>query len=90
MEMTKLAISEARKELNTLPKRLEKEHDAIEVTQNGKSVMAIMDWDFFETVMESLEILSDDKLLAQVKLGVKEIEAGKGIAWEKAKKELRH
>lgn len=88
--MTKLAISEARKELNTLPKRLEKEHDAIEVTQNGKSVMAIMDWDFFETVMESLEILSDDKLLAQVKLGVKEIEAGKGIAWEKAKKELRH
>lgn len=88
--MTKLAISEARKELNTLPKRLEKEHDAIEITQNGKSVMAIMDWDFFETVMESLEILSDDKLLARVKLGVKEIEAGKGIAWEKAKKELRH
>lgn len=86
--MTTLAISEARKELNHLPKRLEKEHNAIGITQNGKPVMAIMDWDFYETIMESLEILGDDALLAKMKKGLLEINAGKGINWETAKKAL--
>lgn len=86
--MTTLAISEARKELNHLPKRLEREHEAIGITQNGKPVMAIMDWDFYETIMESLEILGDNALLGKVKKGLQEINAGKGIDWETAKKAL--
>lgn len=86
--MTTLAISEARKELNHLHKRLEREHEAIGITQNGKPIMAIMDWDFYETIMESLEVLGDENLLARIKQGLQEINAGKGIKWETAKKAL--
>jgi hypothetical protein len=38
--------------------------------------------------METLEILGDEEMTAALHKGIEELSAGKGVAWEKAKREL--
>jgi hypothetical protein len=47
-----------------------------------------MPWELYEALIETLEILGDEELLATLRQGIKEAEAGEGIPWEHAKKEL--
>jgi hypothetical protein len=47
-----------------------------------------MPWDLYESIAETLEIMGDDELMTALRQGIKEIQAGKGVSWEKAKREL--
>ena len=58
------------------------------MTRRGKPVLAVMPWELYEALIETLEILGDEELLAALRQGIKEAEAGEGIPWEQAKKEL--
>ncbi len=42
----------------------------------------------YDSWKETIEILSDPKLMKSIKQGEKEIDEGKGIPWEDVKKEL--
>ena len=85
-----MPIAEARNKLTTLPEELEQDPDvgAVTVTRHGKPVLAIMSWDLYETITETLEIMSDPVLMAAIRQSIKEIEAGQTISWEQAKQEL--
>lgn len=88
--MTKdIPITAARHELTSLPERLAKEEGAVAITRRGKPVLAIMPWELYESILETLEISGDQDLMAALRRGIKEIEDGKGIPWSKAKKHLR-
>jgi len=41
-----------------------------------------------ESLLETLEVLKDEELMAAFRQGVKELEEGKGRPWEDVKKEL--
>ncbi len=41
-----------------------------------------------QALQETLEILQDDELMAAFRQGVRDIEEGRVIPWEKVKKEL--
>jgi PHD/YefM family antitoxin component YafN of YafNO toxin-antitoxin module len=84
-----LPIIEARKKLTQLPEHLERHPGTLTVTRRGKPVLAVMHWDLYETIMETMEILGDAELMAQLKQSVKDIEAGRGIPWEQAKRRLQ-
>lgn len=84
-----IPITEARHELTSLPKRLAKSPGAITLTRRGKPVLAVMPWGFYESLMETMEIMGDEKLMSMLRRGIKEARRGKGIPWEKAKKDLR-
>jgi prevent-host-death family protein len=86
--MTHLSISEARNQLTRLAARLQVRNDAVEVTSRGKPVLAILPWALYESLMETMEIMADKDLMAQVREGIKEYKAGKGITLEAAKKRL--
>lgn len=87
--MTKtLPISEARQNLTTLVDRASRLMDQYIITVNGKSAAILMSTDEYESLMETNAILSDKGLMKAIKQGEKEIEEGKGILWEDAKKEL--
>lgn len=89
--MTKtMPIIEARKKLTTLPEDFEheKETDVIAVTRRGKPVLAVMPWELYETVAETLEVLGDENLMKDLRRSIKEMQEGKLIPWAKAKKEL--
>ncbi len=57
------------------------------VHRNGKPVI-MMSVAEFEGWQETLEIMSDKKLVASLRKADKELKEGKGILWEKAKKML--
>ncbi len=85
-----MPIIEARSNLTKIADKLEKhpENGVVAVTRRGKPVLALINWDLYESVMETLEITQDEELMSQLAQGIKEMEQGKGIPWEIAKKNL--
>ena len=83
-----IPITTARHELTSLPERLERDPGAVAITRRGKPVLAVMPWELYEALIETLEILGDPELMDALRQSIKEVEAGKGIPWEDAKREL--
>ncbi|MEO1430894.1 MAG: type II toxin-antitoxin system Phd/YefM family antitoxin [Cyanobacteria bacterium J06633_8] len=82
-----LTITEARQQLLNLPDDLK--DDAVIITRHGKPVMAALSFEKFESMMETLAILSDKKFSTQLKKSIQQAETGETIAWEEAKAKLR-
>ena len=82
-----MSIIEARKKLTAIPELFdrEKDMDAVAVTRRGKPVMAILPWDLYESLTETLEILGDEALMAELRESIADVKAGKVIPWDKAK-----
>ena len=82
---------EAREKLTKMPEDFEREPEsgAITVTRRGKPVLAVLSWDFYESLLETLEIGGDEKLLAALRRGIREVQAGKTVPWSQVKKRLR-
>ncbi|MEK6814522.1 MAG: type II toxin-antitoxin system Phd/YefM family antitoxin [Nitrospirota bacterium] len=85
-----MPIVEARKKLTSLPEEFEKEPetDAVAVTRRGKPVLALMSWDVYESLVETLEIMGDKDLMADLRRSIREVREGKTIPWERVKKDL--
>ena len=85
-----LPISRARNRLLKIAKDLNRhpEHGAVTLTNRGKAVLTVMSSDFYESLVETMEVMSDKKLMADLRKGIREIKQGKGIPWEKVKADL--
>lgn len=85
-----MGIIEARKHLTSLPEEFEKEPEmgAVAVTRRGRPVLAVLPWELYEAIIETLEVMGDEEQMAALRQGIKEIEEGKGIPWEEVKTEL--
>lgn len=87
--MTKtLAISEARNKLLEMPDELEGQSVVVAVSKHGRNVLAILPWEFYESLEETLEVLSDKELMGALKKSVAQIKRKKIIPWQKVKGEL--
>lgn len=86
MENT-LDISEARRQLGTLDKRL-KEDNVIVITRHNKSAFVTVDVDYYETLMETLEILADPEAVSLLQESLADIKAGRLHDHEDVKREL--
>ena len=51
-------------------------------------VLAIMPWEVYESLIETMEIMGDTELMAQLHNSIREIEEDRTISWEDAKAEL--
>ena len=82
---------EARQRLTHLPEELEHtaEGGAMTITRRGKPVLAVLSWDFYESLVETLEIAADEKLLASLRKAIKEVDSGKALPWSRVKKRLK-
>ncbi len=85
--MQKLTISEARNKFMKLPDETS-DNQIIAVTRRNKEVMAVMSWELYEGLLETIEIIGDQKLMANIKRGLKEIKAGKTYSIEESRKRL--
>lgn len=85
-----IPISKARSSLPALCKKLNNDEDseAVAITKKGKPVLALMNWEQYESIIETLEILGNKEQMAALRQGIKQAKAGKGISWESAKKAL--
>ncbi len=83
-----LSLSDARALLTQLPEKLAGGQGVVPLTRHGKPVLAIMTWDLFESMSETIEIMSDSELMDQIRNGLKEIKDGKTRSWDEVKTEL--
>lgn len=81
-------ISEIREAITRLPEQFDEAPEAVAITRHGKPVMAILPWDLYESIIETMEILGDAELMAAFRQGVKDISEGRVEPWEKVVKEL--
>jgi PHD/YefM family antitoxin component YafN of YafNO toxin-antitoxin module len=88
-----LSMVEARDQLTRLPEMFEqmlKQRDGmpvIEVTRRNKPVLAILPWELFESILETLEVLEDDEQMIALHQALREVSAGQGRSWKKLKQE---
>ena len=54
-----MSITEARKKLTQLPEELEGNAWAMPLTRHGMPVMALMSWELFEAITETMDIMGD-------------------------------
>ena len=83
-----LSMIDARKELTRLPRRLEHEAATVAVTRYGQPVLAIMTWEDYEALLETLEILGDDTAMAALRRSAQDVRQGRTILWREAKARL--
>src|SRR6266404_8768075 len=86
--MREIPIAKARDELACLPEPLTEKAATVAVTRRGKPVLAVMPWELYESIVETLEIMGDEELMASLRLAIREVAEGKTIPWEQVKKEL--
>lgn len=72
----KLTISEARERLTQLPDDLQ-DREAAVILRRGKPVLAVLPWELYETILETLEVMSDPETVASLRRGIADIEAGR-------------
>ncbi|MCI0389998.1 MAG: type II toxin-antitoxin system Phd/YefM family antitoxin [Acidobacteria bacterium] len=86
--LTQLPIIKARDRLTSLPEELAEKPGAIAVTRRGEPVLAILPWKLYESIVETLEILSDEELIGALRLSIKEVSEGKSVSWNWSKEQL--
>ena len=77
-----LPITEVKKDLLSLVKRIEKINESVTITRNGKPAAVLLSIDEYEGMLETLEILSDPKLLKSLRKSKKQFEEGKFVTHE--------
>ena len=81
-----LTITEARRQLLDLPSELNDE--PVIITKHGKPVMAALSFEQYESLLETLSILSDRSFANQLQESIAQAERGETISWEEAKAKL--
>lgn len=74
-----LPFSEVKAHLSALADRVEREHDRILVTRNGRPSFVLVSMDDLESLEESLGILRDEDLMASIRQSRKEASEGKRL-----------
>lgn len=87
--MTKtLPISEVRTKLPEIVDKTSKLMDQYVITVNGKPAAMLISLQEYDSMQETLDVLSDKKLMKVIKESEEDIKYGRVQDWEEVKKEL--
>ncbi|MEK7113157.1 MAG: type II toxin-antitoxin system Phd/YefM family antitoxin [Patescibacteria group bacterium] len=84
-----LPITQAREDLTNIVDRAKRLLEEYVITVNGVPAAVILSAAEYESWKETNEILADKELMHEIREAEKELKEGKGISWEKVKKDLR-
>jgi antitoxin YefM len=70
--MQKIPITEARNKFMKLPDQAAKDQ-ILAITRRNKEVMAVMSWELYEGLLETLEVLSDPELMKQLRTAIEDV-----------------
>jgi len=84
-----MSLAAVKAHFSEVADRVEKQQDRIVVTRNGRPAVVLISPDDLDSLEETLAILSDKRLLAKVRKGLAEANAGKGISLEQVVKSRR-
>lgn len=74
--METIPITEAKTRIAELADRVAREHDHFTITRNGRADVMLISVAEYESMLETLDLLSDDETLADLRQSRKDFEAG--------------
>lgn len=83
-----LSMTDARDQLTRLPDELAQSHETLTITRHGKPVLAVLPWELFEALLETLEVLGDPEMMAALRRSQQDIAAGRVKPLDQAFDEL--
>ena len=88
--MTKtMTVDEAKRNFHEVTAKIKsRKNIAFKIVEKKSPIMAILSWEEYQGLLETLEILSDKELMKAVRQSIRDEKAGKGIPWSEAKKQL--
>jgi len=87
--MTQLTITQARRGLLNLPERLARVPErAVTITRRGRPVLAVMPWEFYESIVETLDVLSDPEMMLALRQSNQDLKHGRRVSNAEANKRL--
>lgn len=87
--MTTISATQARKDLYDLIEKVALSGKRIGITNKGETKAILMSAEEVASWEATLDVMSDPELVKSIKQSEKDIKAGRVIAWEDVKKELR-
>lgn len=87
--MTTLPLAEVRANLSKLVDEAVRTHQRIEVTRQGRRAAVILSADDYDSIMETLHILSDQQLMREVREAEEEADAGQVYTLDEVTEEMR-
>ncbi|MGB3485658.1 MAG: type II toxin-antitoxin system Phd/YefM family antitoxin [Mycobacterium sp.] len=85
--MTTFPLAEVRANLSKLVDEAVRTHQRIEVTRQGRRAVVILSADDYDSIMETLDILSDQQLMSEVREA--EAEGGQIYSLDEVTEEMR-
>ena len=87
--MTKsVSLKKLRPKLPKIMEEIDSKMDRFIVTKRGKPIALIMSIDDYESLLETLDVLSDKKLMKRIKQAEKDIKRGNVKTLEQVEKDL--
>ena len=83
--MTTLSLADARANLSKLIESAVTTHERFEVTRNGDRVAVLMSADDYDSLLETLDILSNPEEMENIRQGMAEIAAGDVVSAEEVR-----
>ena len=87
--MLTLPLAEVRANLSKLVDEAVRTHERIEVTRQGRRAVVILSADDYDSIMETLAILSDQGLMCELQAAEAEVEAGQIYTLDEVTEEMR-
>jgi PHD/YefM family antitoxin component YafN of YafNO toxin-antitoxin module len=81
-----MKITDTRKRLTSLHETL-RSNETIAVTNRGEKILAIMRWEKYEAILETLTIMGDRALMKKLRQSIRESKMGKLISLEEVEGE---
>ena len=80
--METLPLADVKARLSELIARVQKQHDQVTVTRNGRPAAVVISIDEWESLQETLEILSDPSAVAAIMAAEEEVSRGEVFTTE--------
>ncbi len=77
-----IPVTKAKAELLDLVRKIEGSNDAIAITKNGVPEAVLISMKKFKGLLESLEILSDEKAMKSIRKSIKEAQKGEWVDFD--------
>lgn len=86
---TTLPISEARKKIFEIAEDVQKPNRYYTLTEKGRPKAVILSVEEFDSLVETIEILSNPKAMRDIKEAEEQYKKGEYISWDELKKEMK-
>lgn len=83
-----ISVRELRPNISKVIDNIHQKFDRYIVSRRGKPEVVMMSVEDYESILETIEIESDEELMKRLKKAEKEMVQGKGKSWEEVKREL--